>query len=76
MTFSEWLDQNWEEDNMCPPPLDAQDALDFLKDYLLGENWYVVMPLSQKQCNTEIVATILKKYSSKYRKELAKSAKE
>lgn len=71
MTFVEWLDEEWSKDpdNMCPPPLDAQQAIYFLKDYLLGENWYSVMPMNTKQINTEIVGLILKKYSKRYRKE-------
>lgn len=73
MTFTEWLEAEYakdeNKDNICPPPLNAQLAVDFLKDYLLGEDWYVVMPISTEQANTEIVHAILKKYSKKYRKE-------
>lgn len=68
-TFSEWVDAQ-DDYGICPPPLSDARALEFLKDYLLGENWYVVMPLSKEQCNTEIVHGILKDYSQKYRKEL------
>lgn len=71
MTFTEWLKTEWgkDADNMCPPPLDAQQAITFLKDYLLGEDWYSTMPMSTKQINTEIVGLILEKYSKRYRKE-------
>jgi hypothetical protein len=73
MTFTEWLEaecaKDENKDNICPPPLNAQLAIDFLKDYLLGEDWYVVMPISTEQANTEIVHAILKKYSKKCRKE-------
>lgn len=71
MTFTEWLEIEWgkDPDNMCPPPLDPQQAIIFLKDYLLGEDWYSTMPMSTKQINTEIVGLILKKYSKRYRKE-------
>jgi hypothetical protein len=41
-----------------------------LKNYLLGEDWYVNYSGSTKQINTEIVYDILKKYSKKFRKEL------
>lgn len=73
MKFTEWLDREWSKDadNMCPPPLDAQLAVNFLKDYLLGEDWFSTMPMSTKQVNTEIVDAILDKYSRKYRKEKA-----
>lgn len=69
-TFTEWLMENQEPDNMCPPPLDPQLALDFLTKYLLGDDWYVSMPISTTQCNTEIVFAILQKYSKEFKKEL------
>ena len=47
-------------------------ALEVLVEYLLGEDWYVVDPLSSGQCNTVIVDTILKKYSKQYRKDIKK----
>jgi hypothetical protein len=43
---------------LMPPPMDAQVALNELRRYILGEDWYVVNPISGKQCNTEIVAAI------------------
>lgn len=70
MTFNEWLDNNWKKNNMFPPELDGQKALDFLKQYLLGEDWYSVNPISTKQINCEVVHDILYKYSKKYRKEI------
>ena len=70
MTFTEWLNDEWcKDEDICPPPLDAQRAIDFLKDYLLGENWCSTMPMSTEQINTEIVYKILCRYSKKYRKE-------
>ena len=69
ISFTKWLDDNWEKNNMFCPNLDAQLALDFLKNYLLGEDWYVTAPLSQEQINTEIVNDILLKYSKEYKKE-------
>ena len=76
MTFNDWLDKNWQKDNMFPPPLDAQLAVQFLKDYLLGEDWYVVNPLGIEQINSEIVGAILSKYSKKYRKEVKQLKKQ
>ena len=76
MTFNDWLDENWQGDNMFPPPLDAQLAVQFLKDYLLGEDWYVVNPLGIEQINSEIVGVILSKYSKKYRKEVKQLKKQ
>ena len=69
MTYTEWLDENWEKDNIFPPCLDAQKAVDFLCDYLMGEDYYIVNPLCTAQANCEIVDDILYKYSKRYRKE-------
>lgn len=69
MTFTEWLDKNWQKDNMLPPVLDAQIALDFLQEYLLEADWYIVNPLTTGQANSEVVHEILYKYSKKYKKE-------
>ena len=69
LEFQKWLDENWEKDNMFPPCLDPQIALNFLQQYLLGEDWYIVNPLSTSQANCEVVDSILYKYSRKYRKE-------
>lgn len=54
---------------ICPAPMTAELALQILTDYLLGEDFYITMPLSQEQANTEIVATILQRYSREYRKD-------
>ena len=54
---------------LCPAPMDAQQALDALTSYLLGDDWYTVMPLSVKQCNAIVVEQILDKYSKKWRKD-------
>lgn len=44
---------------MCLPPTSDAEALRALKNHFLGEDYYVTMPMSGDQCNTEIVATIL-----------------
>ena len=41
----------------------------FIIDYLLGEDWYVVDPISQTQINEIALYEILDKYSKRYRKE-------
>ena len=69
-SYVDWLDKNYEPDNLCDPPLKAQEAIYFLCDYLLGEDWYVVLPESTNQVNSAIVYDILCKYSKKFRKEL------
>ena len=72
MQFSKWLDNNWQKDNMFPPPLEPQEALNFLQEYLLGEDWFIVSPLSTAQANCEVVHDILYKYSNKFKKEIKK----
>lgn len=68
LTF--WLDHEAKDCGLCDPPMKAQEAVDFLKDYLLGENWYVTIPENTEQCNSAIVWEILYKYSPKFRKEV------
>jgi hypothetical protein len=68
-TFTDWLENEAEDCGMCDPPLEAQKAIQFLRDYLLDEEWYVVAPESTKQVNTAIVHDILLKYSKDFRKE-------
>jgi hypothetical protein len=68
--FTYWLKHEAEDCGILQPPLDAQKALYFLKDYLLGENWYVANPVNTQQCNTQIVWEILERYSSEFNKEL------
>lgn len=78
MKFLEWLElqnRTVNRDNIFPPALDAQLAVDFLQKYLLGEDWYTVNPISTAQINTEIVYEILRKYSKRFRKELRKRKK-
>ena len=55
---------------LCPAPTSSALAIQVLTDYLLGEDFYVVMPMPQEQVNTEIVATILEKYSKEYRRDI------
>lgn len=48
---------------------DAEFRL-FIIEYLLGEDWYVVDPLSQSQVNEIALCEILNKHSKRYRKEI------
>jgi hypothetical protein len=70
-TFTEYLNKNWKDDNVFPPGIDAQVAINFLANYLLGNDFYTICP-SNEQANTEIVDKILSKYSNEYRKEKRK----
>lgn len=50
--------------------IESQRLFNIAVDYLLGENWYDVNPVSAKQVNTQALHEILMKYSRKYRKEV------
>ncbi len=74
-SFTDWLAIHQDPNNIFPPPLDFEKAIVFLKDYLLGEDWYVCYPGSAEQITTEIVYSILKNYSKEFKKELKKEKK-
>lgn len=69
-TLTYWLQHEAEDCGLMQPPLNAQKALDILKNYLLGEDWYVVNPVNTEQCNTQLVYEILEKYSPEFKKEI------
>lgn len=75
MKWSKWLNDNWQENNILPPELEPQLAIEILAEYLLGNDWYVSAPVNTKQTNCEIVDSILYKYSKKYKKELKNKLK-
>ena len=64
-----WLQYEAKDCGLMQPPMKDALALDFLKDYLLGEDWYIVNPVNHEQGNTQLVHEILYKYSHAYRKE-------
>lgn len=50
------------EDKMkkkIPESMSGQEGLDFLMDYILGEDYYIVDPVSNKQGNSIVVADII-----------------
>ena len=54
---------------LCPAPMDAQQALDILASYLLGDDWYIAGSLNVEQANACIVERILDKHSKKWKKD-------
>ncbi len=54
---------------VCPPPMKAQEALDILTSYLLGDDWYIAGSMSIEQANACVVEQILDKYSKKWKKD-------
>jgi hypothetical protein len=60
---------------ICPPPTDAQTGLNVLIEYFLGSDWYVPLPLSTEQVNTEAICLILSLYNKNGRIKLWKRIK-
>ena len=59
----------YDKDNIFGVGVSDAEFRAFIIDYLLGEDWYVVDPLGQKQINEIALYKILKKHSKRYRKE-------
>lgn len=68
--FTYWIEHEAKDCGICAPPLNPKKAIDFLINYLLGEDWTVTTSESFEQVTTEAVHSILMKYSKEYRKEL------
>lgn len=63
------LNSTVNKGNMLSPPMSGDEAIDFLRVYLLDEDWVgIINPISKDDINTEIAHDILLKYSRKYRK--------
>ena len=73
-SFTNWLEFNSDAEKygLCDPPLNAQAAINFLYEYLLGPDWYVAISENTEQVNTVIVQQILLKYSDEYQIEFAR----
>ena len=73
MTLTEFMDERYknreDKDNIFGVGVSDAEFRQFIIDYLLGENWYVVDPLGQTQVNEIALYEILGRYSKKYRKE-------
>ncbi len=65
--------------DICPPSMNANVAIDELKNFFLGEDWYVVMPIGHEQVITEIVCAIemkCKAFTSFHKRETDKQIQE
>lgn len=73
MTLIEYMNKKYAEredkDNIFGVGISDAEFRRFIIHYLLGENWYVVDPLSQTQVNEIALYEILEKHSRRYRKE-------
>ena len=52
-------------DNNYIPEISAQEALNELARYILGDDWYIVDPLGVDQCNFIILNEIKNKFNKK-----------
>jgi hypothetical protein len=53
------------EVNIFPKSCDAQDALTFLQELILGKDWYISAPLSREQINSVIAVKIAERFINK-----------
>lgn len=74
--LKEKYDKRTDKGNIFGVGISDAEFRAFAIDYLLGEDWYVVDPLSQTQVNEIALIKILKKYSKRYRKEYKRNNKE
>ena len=56
------LSDNTEDQSMNMNSISDQKTLNEICDHLLGDNWYIVDPISASQANSQIVYEIEKKY--------------
>ena len=74
MTITEYMknkyDNREDKDNIFGVGITDAEFRKFAIDYLLGEDWYVTDPLGQTQVNEIALATILSKYSKRFKKEI------
>ena len=56
------LSDNTEDKSMNMNSISDQKTLNEICDHLLGDNWYIVDPISASQANSQIVYEIEKKY--------------
>lgn len=73
MTLTEFMAERYknreDKDNIFGVGVSNAEFRQFIIDYLLGEDWYVVDPLGQKQINEIALYKILERYSKRYKRE-------
>ena len=55
-------DQKVENRNICPQPMSDTEFRKKITKLLLGDDWCVVLPISQEQANTCVYDEIKRKY--------------
>ena len=48
-------------DNIFPKPMTDSEFAELISDYILGEDWYQVNPVSHEQCNVYKAQAIIEK---------------
>lgn len=56
------------KDNIIPDAITAQQALDILTDFFLGEDYYIAISCSPGQANAIITENIMMQFERKYKK--------
>ena len=73
MTLVDFMSERYknrkDKDNIFGVGISDKEFRQFIIDYLLGEDWYVVDPLGQKQINEIALYRILERYSKRYKRE-------
>ena len=73
MSLDEIMDEKYrnreDKDNIFGVGISDAEFRQFIIDYLLGEDWYIVDPLGQTQVNEIALYEILGKFSRRYRNE-------
>lgn len=73
MTLTEFTDERYEnredKNNIFGVGVSDAEFRQFIINYLLGEDWFVVDSVRQTQVNEIALYQILKTYSKRYRKE-------
>lgn len=73
MTLTEFMAERYknreDKDNIFGVGISDKEFIQFIIDYLLGEDWYVVDPLGHKQINEIALYKILERYSKRYKRE-------
>ena len=64
-----------DKDNIFCTGISDREFINFAIKYLLGDDWYVIDPLGDSQIIQIALEEILKKYSKKFKKELADKRK-
>ena len=59
-----------DKDNIYCTGITDREFVNFIIDYLLGEDWYTADPLSHNQINQVALEEILENYSKRFRKEV------